>query len=589
MAVATRVDAATQYALDVTEGRIVAGRLVRLACQRHLRDLEDAHLRGLHFDAAEAEWAFEFYERYLILKDGQFSGRPFKLEPSQRFITGCIFGWKRADGTRRFRMVYIEQGKGNGKTPWLAGTGLKLLVADRESGAEIYSAAVTREQAGILFKDATEMVKRSPALSSKLTLSVGNIANPALGGFFRPVSHEAKSLDGKRVHGGLIDELHEHQSGEAVDKIRMGTKARRQPLIIEITNSGFNTSSICWEHHDYSEKVLEGIYEDDEWFAFVCGLDVCDACRDKGIKFPTEGCEQCDDWRDESVWVKANPLLGVTIQADYLRAQVREADKMPGKKALTKRLCFCIWTEAKNPWLSTELFSRGATPAYGPRLTQIPPDVRAVLNGRRCFGGLDLSSTYDLSAFALVFPPKADDPDGDWYVLVWHWLPEDNMRARVDRDHVPYDVWSEEGWISLTPGNVINYDFIEAQIEELAGEFEIVAVAYDPWRAPQIVQHLTEDGLTMVECRQGFRSFTAPCDEMERLVAAARLLYGGNPVLALAVANATVVRDPAGNAKPVKEDDKKRIDGLVATVMAIGEAIRAEPEEDEEFGGVDWI
>lgn len=554
--------AVTRYADDVISGRIVAGRLVRLACERHLRDLEHGHERGLSFDNAAAERVFRFFEQWLRLKEGEFAGKPFRLEPSQRFIVGSLFGWKREDGYRRFRTGYIEEGKGAGKSPLLAGIGIYGLMADGEEGAELYSAAVTRDQANILFHDAKAMIERSPALASKLDVNVGNIAYPALGAYFRPVSHQAKSLDGKRVHMALIDELHEHQSGEAVDKMRAGTKARRQPLLLEITNAGYDQHTICWEHHEYSQKVLEQVYEDDEWFGYVCGLDACEECRAAGRQFPQDGCSDCDDWRDEAVWPKANPLLGVTIQPQYLRGQVREAERMPSAKALLLRLNFCIWTQAKNPWLSMDLWAAGSKPF----------ELKSLV-GRRCFGGLDLSSTYDLTAFVLLFPPE-EEGEG-WYVVPRFWCPEDNLYERVRNDHVPYDVWLEQGYLEATPGNVVDYDFVEVAIKESAGLYRIERVQYDRWAAEQIYQHLADDGLEMVPMGQGFASMAAPCKELERMVAGGKLRHGGHPVLTWNASNTMTTTDPAGNLKPIKSDPKKRIDGIAALLMAVDAALRS--------------
>lgn len=567
--------AVTLYAEAVLAGRIVAGRLVRLACERHLRDLADGHKRGLCFDAEAADKAIRFYPAVLRLADGVFAGQPFVLQPSQEFIIGSLFGWKRTDGARRFKTAYIEEGKGNGKTPLLAGAGIYLLVADGEEGAEVYSAAVTREQAGILFRDAKRMIEASPGLSARLDVGVGNIAYPALGGFMRPVSREAKSLDGKRVHGALIDELHEHLNADAVDKMRKGAKARRQPLLLEITNAGYNQQSVCWEHHEYSQKVLERVFDDDEWFAYVCGLDPCEECRAGGACFPSESCPDCDDWRDERVWLKANPLLGVTIQSEYLRREVREAAEMPSKRSLTKRLNFCIWTEAKTSWIAPDVWARGNEAV----------DVEALL-GRACYGGIDLSSSYDMTAFALLFPPE--ERGGRWRLLVRYWIPEANLFERVHRDHVPYDAWRDSGLVETTPGNVIDYDWIEAAVLEEVERFRIVMLGYDRYRFGEIYQHLSVKGVNLVPVGQGFESMDAPCKELERLVAAGLIVHGGNRVLAWNVANAELLQNAAGNVKIAKADPKRRIDGLSAVLTALYCGLRGAPAQqpDWEFGAV---
>ncbi len=340
-----QLDPATRYATDVVEGRVVAGRLVRLAAQRHLNDLAEGEARGLRFDPDAAQHALDFFG-WLRLSEGEWDGKPFVLQPWQEFIVGSLFGWKKADGYRRFRTAYCEIGKGAGKSPLAAGIGLYGLLADGEASAEIYSAATSRDQAGILFRDAKAMVNASVQLAGRLKVDQGLITHERSGSLFKPVSSEHRGLDGKRVHIALIDELHEHPSALVVDKMRLGTKGRRQAMIFEITNSGYDRESVCWRHHEYSENVLLGRIPNDGWFAFVCGLDPCEAHQADGKTQPVDGCKECDDWRDEKVWQKANPNLGVSIREDYLREQVTEAEGMPSKQGIVKRLNFCRWCVA---------------------------------------------------------------------------------------------------------------------------------------------------------------------------------------------------------------------------------------------------
>jgi phage terminase large subunit-like protein len=275
---------------------------------------------------------------FLQLAEGEHAGKPFKLEPFQQFIVGSLFGWRGPDGYRRFRTAYIEIGKGNGKSPLAGGIGLYGMAADDEEGAEIYAAAVTRDQARILFTDAEKMVKASPFLTEIVTQNVNNLAVLSTNSYFRPVSSESRGLDGHRVHMALIDEIREHPNSLVVDKMRAGTKGRRQALILEITNSGYNRETVCWAHHEYSSKILEGLIENDSWFAYVCQLDPCDPCRAEGKDTPTEGCPDCDDWREEKTWIKANPCLDVSITRKYLREQVAEAIGMPTKQNIVRRL-----------------------------------------------------------------------------------------------------------------------------------------------------------------------------------------------------------------------------------------------------------
>jgi phage terminase large subunit-like protein len=544
-----------QYAANVVAGRIVAGPLVRLACARHLADLRDGKKRGLRFDADAADHALRFFS-FLHLAEGEFADRPFVLAACQVFIVGSLFGWLGPDGYRRFRSAYVEMGKGNGKTPLAAGIGLYGLLADEEPAAQIFAAAVTRDQAGILFADATAMVGRSPELRARLTVTGHNIADEGTGSFFRPVSSEGRSLDAKRVHMALIDELHEHRSAVVANKMRAGTKGRRQALIVEITNAGYDRTSVCWEHHQYSRQVLEGTLPNDAWFAYVAGLD--------------EG----DDWTDERVWGKANPLLDVSVSAKYLREQVVEALGMATKANIVQRLNFCVWTQAETRWLDAEAFDAGRefdTP------TPLPTATVA-------WAGLDLASTRDLSAFCLLAPRPDCDRDGHagrcFDVRCHFWLPEDGMHQRVARDHVPYDVWAAQGWIRLTPGNVTDYDRVRAGIQELADGLVIRAIGHDRWNATQIVTQLMGDGFDLLPVGQGYASLTAPAKLLEGHVAGGLVHHDGNPVLAWMVANAVAEIDAAGNIKPSRERSSAKIDGVAAWCDALFAWANAGPEEE---------
>lgn len=550
MAVATRC-AVTAYAEDVLGGRVVAGRPVRLAAARHIEDSKSGHTRGLRFDQAAADRAIAFFPMFLRLAEGEHAGKPFELQPWQQFIVGSIFGWKGADGYRRYRKAYIETSKGQGKSPMSAGIGLYGLVADGEAGAEIYAAAVTRDQSGILFTDAKRMVAASPALSSRVEVNVNNLAVLATNSFFRPVSSEARSLDGKRVHMALIDEVHEHQSSLVIDKMQAGTKGRRQPLILEITNAGYDRNSVCWQHHDYSLKVLEGILPDDGWFAFVCALDEGDA------------------WTDEAVWPKVAPNLDISITRTYLREQVREAQGMPSKENIVKRLNFCVWTESAAHWLDMRLWDAcdGA-----------PGD----LEGKDCYAGLDLSSTSDITALVLVFPG-----DDGLDVLPFFWVPADSISERSRRDRVPYDVWQRSGHIIATEGNVVDYDAIRLKVGELAKRYRIRELAIDRWNSTQLQTQLQGDGLTVVQFGQGFASMTAPTKELERLVKEGAIRHGGQPVLRWMASNVAVAQDAAGNIKPAKDKSSERIDGITAMVMGLDRATRRQTRRSVyEDGGV---
>jgi phage terminase large subunit-like protein len=572
----------TAYARDVVAGRAVVGRLVRLACERHLRDLKEGPARGLRWDAEAALRTLAFFALLRLPADGEMDGKPFKLEAFQAFIVGSVFGWKGADGFRRFRTAYVEQGKGNGKTPLAAGVGVFGLVADREAGAEIYATAVTREQASILFRDAKRIVEASPALRGRLEVGLHNIAFHATDSFFRPLSSEHRGLDGKRPHIALVDEVHEHPTPMVVDKIRAGTKARRQALIFEITNSGYDRTSVCFHHREYSRKVLEGQLEDDSWFAYVCTLDPCAAHAEAGKGQPVDGCPDCDDWRDPAVWEKANPGIDAILPRKYLQEQVREAVGMPSKEGIVKRLNFCLWTENITSWLPAALWSRGAAPV-------LEEDVR----GRPCWGGLDLASKLDLAALVLCFredlsepaAPEGEAPAGPkthavYRLRPYFWIPADRAAEREHKDRVPYAVWARQGSVFLTPGNVIDFREIVRFIQdELFPKYQIQDIRFDPWNATQAAVELGTFGVTMVEFAQSLRNFNEPAKEFEALLRVGRLLHGDHPVLSWNAGNVAVKADPSGNIRPVKPEDHhdaRKVDGVVAAVMALAGAMLAQ-------------
>lgn len=538
----------TTYAQDVVSGEIVAGKMVRQACQRHLDDLEHGAARGLRFEPSEAEYAINFF-KLLSLTEGEFAGNPFLLEPFQQFIVGSLFGWKGADGYRRFRTAYIETAKGSGKSPLAAGIGLLGLVGDGEAGAEIYAAAVTRDQAKILFSDAEKMVEKSPTLSSKIESTVNNLTYGATQSYFRAISAEARGLDGKRVHMALIDELHEHPSPIVVDKMRAGTKNRRQALIFEITNSGYDRNSVCYDHHRYSEQILEGSLKNDEWFAYVCGLD------------------ENDDWKDESVWLKVNPGLDTILPRKYMREQVAEAIGMPSKQNIVLRLNFCVWTEQATRWLDMDQWD-----LCGGKI-----NAQSLVGRRKCWAGVDLSATTDLSALALVFEPDDEDIVD---VLMYYWVPEERMRERAQRDRVPYDRWVREGFIEMTEGNVVDYDAIRERINGLRDMgYNIAEVAMDPWNATQTSTQLMGDGFEVAAIRQGFASLTSPSKELERRVAEKSIRHGDNPVLRWNASNVAIAQDPAGNIKPDKSKSTERIDGIAAIVNGMARMLYRENTE----------
>lgn len=555
----TSRDPVTAYARAVCNRKIVAGPHVRDACARHLKDLEHGPARGLFFDVKAAKRAIGYFRDVLRLNGGEYEGKSYELLLWQCFIVGSLFGWKGSDGYRRFRVAYVETAKGSGKSPMAAGVGLYGLTADGEARAEIYAAATKKDQAMILFRDAVAMRDLSPDLSSRLTKSgVGenawNLAYPAQGGFFRPISAD-DGQSGPRPHIALLDEIHEHRTGNVVEMMRAGTKSRRQAMLFMITNSGTNKQTVCWEYHDYGAKVASGQIEDDSFFAYVCALDLVTEEEAK------RGLKGDDPFKDESCWEKANPSLKYGLPGlKYLREQVTQARGMPGKESIVRRLNFCQWVEADTPWIGADVWFACEDKKFDPER----------LRGRRCWGGLDLSSTQDLTALDLEFEPTEEDPV--WRQLTYFWLPAEGLHDKADRDRVPYIAWRDAGWLETTPGRAIDKMFVVKRATQIVAQYDLVLLAFDRWRIEdfKLLLQMEGIGLPMEKFGQGYQDMAPAVDEFERRLLNKEMRHGGNPIMTWCAANAVVVSDPAGNRKADKEKSTGRIDGIVAAVMATG-------------------
>jgi phage terminase large subunit-like protein len=550
--------------------------------------------RGLVWDVAAAERAINFFPDVLRLNGGQFEGKPFVLHPSQAFKTGSIFGWKRADGTRRFRRAYIEEGKGNGKSPWAAGTGMYCLLADGEARAEVYAAGKDKNQAMVLFRDAVAMMDQSPALSRRLTPSGGNpvwnLADIKTGSFFRPISKE-QAHSGPRPYVALCDEIHEHPNGAVIEMLERGFKFRRQPLLIMITNSGSNRNSVCWEEHQHAVRVAAGTRSpdddstfvgdiiDDSTFSFVCALDRGDN--------PLE---------DPTCWPKANPLLGTILEESYLAGVVAQAKALPGKLNGILRLHFCCWTDSDTAWLSQETLDAV--------MADFDP---AELTGEDTFVGIDLSGSQDLTAMAFVVPTgfrevhRADGvtarlPTFDAWVEAW--TPRDTMMQRALEDQVPYDVWERDGWLNAPPGKYIRMDFVAARLAEVAADHPVKLVAYDRYAYKKFADELDQMGVTLpqIEHPQGGKRRAAPqpeavesarrrgeeppqglwmpgsLNELEQMILDRRIRMRRSPVLYSACAAAALEHDAFDNRWFSKSKATARIDPVVALAMAVGAA-----------------
>ena len=500
-----------------------------------------------HYDERKADRAVNFIENLCHTK-GKWAGTKFTLLPWQEQIVRDVFGIVDDKGKRQFRTAFVEIPKKNGKSELAAAIALYLLYADREPSAEVYGAACDRNQASIVFDVAKQMVLMSPALikRSKVAAAVKRIMNYSNNGFYQVLSAETGTKHGLNVSGLVFDEIHAQPDRKLYDVLTKGSgDAREQPLFFIITTAGTNKNSICYELHTKSTDLLARRKFDPSFYPVVFGLS------------------EDDDWTDERNWYKANPSLGHTIAIERVRDAYKNALDNPAEENIFKQLRLNIWTSATVCWIPDHIYERG----------NLPIDVEE-LYGRECYGGLDLSSTSDITAFVLVFPPRAE---GEKYVfLPYFWLPEDTLDLRCRRDHVPYDVWEREGFINTTEGNVVHYGYIEKFIEELGEKFNIREIAFDRWNATQMVQDLEDMGFTVVPFGQGYKDMSPPSKELYKLLMAGEINHGGNPVLRWMAQNVVMRNDPAGNIKPDKEKSTEKIDGIVAAIMALDRAIRCE-------------
>lgn len=539
-------DPVTAYARDVLENKIAAGGLVKAACRRHVQDLKTAAKRGWCFDVDRAMRAIEFFPAACVHYKGAAAGQPFVLEPWEAFIIGSAFGWVSIEtGLRRFRVVYVEIPRKNGKSALAAGVGLYLLVFDGEAGPEVYSAATKREQAAIVWGDAAKFVRKSASLTRRLQVYKHSIISPANDGVFVPLSADDKTMDGLNPHGVVIDELHRHPSRAIVDVLETAQGAREQPLQLEITTAGKDVESVCWDHHDYTVKVNDGTFDDDRWFGYI-------AAADKG-----------DRWNDERTWAKANPNLGVSKSLEYMRTQFTSAKNQPAKQSEFKRLHLNKWTEEAGGFFDMEKWNACATPVDDAKLA-----------GRECIMGFDLSSKIDITALVELYVPTKDDPL--WYVRPTFWVPQakvDEAKAGDAKDRVPYHLWHERGLIRATEGNVVDYNAMFGVIVERADLVHVRQIGFDPWNATQIANDLAAEGFEMVEVGQGYKSMTEPTKKLTELVLEGLVAHGGHPVLRWMASNFSVATDDAGNQKPSKRMSRQRIDGIVAIIIALNRAI----------------
>lgn len=543
---------AESYITDVLEGNITVCKFVKLAVERHLNDLKRQNTEAFPywFDEEEAKNKIDFSQELRHTK-GKWAKMRMKLqlEPWQQFIDWVVFGWKRS-GTnlRRFNKSYIEVARKNGKTTKAATDNNYCFFADGEEGPENYCIATKKDQAKIAWRESKEQIEKHPYLRkiAKTYKQNSTVVIPGTQALMRPVGKDSDTEDGQNPHFVLVDEYHAHKTAELLNVMEDGMGSREQPLLEIITTAGYDKNAPCFqEERDLIVKILERTLDPlpEDVFGIIFTLD--------------EG----DDWTDENVWGKSNPNLGVSISIDYLRSQVRKALASPQKQNSVKTKNLNIWTQAVTRWIGHEVWD-----ACGGKI----PD----LTGRTCFGAIDLSTSTDITAWVLCFPPT--ELESKYTFLYRFFIPGEDLLERERRDKVPYTLWRDKGFVFATDGNVIDYDFIEAQIQKDADTYDIASIAYDPWNSTQIVNHLINDGMDMVPFRQGYASMSPASKDFEKRALAKELNHGGNPVMKWMISCTETSSDPAGNIKPVKPDRKKsgkRIDGVIGSIMSLDRAV----------------
>jgi phage terminase large subunit-like protein len=541
-----------EYAEDVVAGRVVACKWVVAACRRHLDDLKRQGDTGFPylFDEEKGGRICRFVERLKHTK-GPLSSRTIVLERWQCWILTSVFGWVRPSGKRRFRRVYLEMPRGQGKSALSSAIGLYMLAADGEGGAEVYSLATTRDQARIVFRDAQQMARKAPDLAQALGIEVAahNINVKRSASKFEALASEAHTLDGLAIHAAIVDELHAHRQRDTLDVIETGTGKREQSLLWCITTAGTDRSGICYEVRTYLTKVLDRLIDDDSQFGVIYTID--------------DG----DDWQTLAAWQKANPNWGVSVQPDVIGQLAAKAMQMPAAQNNFRTKHLCVWENADQAWMDMGAWDRCADPSL---------DL-ADFNGEKCIIGLDLATKTDIAAKAMLFRQEVSGVD-HYYAFVQSYLPE---TAASDGRNSQYAGWEIEGRLTVTPGDVLDFQQIEDDLIEDSSRFQVEEIAYDPWQATQLAQNLQKQGANVIEFRNTVANFSAPMKELDALVRAGRFHHNADPVLSWMVSNVVCHTDAKENIYPRKERAENKIDGVVALIMALGRALVRTTDEPE--------
>lgn len=548
-------DEVTKYAQDVLDDKIIACRYVKLACQRHLDDLEKDW--DYHFDYKEAEKFFKFCT-YLKHYKGESKGKSFELEAWQKFIYGSIYGWLDKENNWRFKNAYIEIPRKNGKTTMASAGALYDSAFVDRTGAEVYCVATKEDQAKLLYNDCLAYIHQSKELGNIFDVLIGrstiNVTDTARTSFIKPLGSDSKRLDGLNPLSVYADELHAWQKRDLFDVMEDAFGARRQYHMVSITTAGHNKNGICFEERTHCINILEGHFDADDKFGIIYTVDE----------------EDWDNWKDERVWHMANPNLGVGKELGYMRSLVNKVDQVPTKLNTFLNKQLNIWTDVEQAWISSEDWAECKT------------DIKeSDLLGKTCYGGMDLARVNDLSATAYFFPKQ--DGLNDSVLLVDFFIPEFELYAREQRDKVPYKQWADHHNLILTTGKTTDWDFIHHEILKRNGQFNIESFGYDRHFAGELVAKLEQDDVAMTGFGMGYISMGSPTQEMERLIVAGHIKHTGCPILTWNFSNCIVSKDPAGNLKPDKAKSIDRIDGAVASIIALGMYMNREEKKTNPY------
>lgn len=549
-------DKALSYIDNVMSGKRKAGELERLAVERHVRDLKQAAEMGLYFDEKAAKKVLGFCQ-FLRHYKGEWAGQEFVPEDWQCFILWVVFGWKTKNGVRRFKYADVEVARKNGKTFLAAAIALYMLILDGEQGAEVYSAAVDKDQAAICWQAAGMMVEQSPMLSKYVKKWTTSIVMESTASSYKPLSKETKNKDGLSPHCGICDEMHAWPNDDIYNLLRSGMGARRQPLIFSITTAGFDMSSPYYSMRRHYIDVLRGDVKEESTFALIYSLD------------------KEDDWKDPAVWTKACPNLGVSVYEDFMQMEFEQALNKGGTTEVnfkTKNLN--LWVDAPDVWIQDE---KVAACAYG--------TTEDDLIGQECYAGLDLAAHVDINALALYFP-KLRHPA----YRLYFWIPEGKILQKEDR--VDYRQWQKEGWINVTPGDVIDIDVMVSEMSAILKKYDVRNLAFDPAKAYHgVIQGLQKEGFDGIldQFSQGIQNMSEPAKQLEADVTSASVDLMGNPVIRWMFRNVVIYRDANDNIKMDKKKSIEKIDGVVAMANAIGGYMSQDGDDMYQYNGVSFV